>query len=589
MTKLSKYSSDLDTMVERMIPFAVRNETRKKLGDLKEEYERKIKNLNDLLNGRRLGCPLCKSDENVVIVGNGRSDTKKFECREYHDPNLTGREGTTFRFSTYTSYEALKVYRDFLVEALTLLTTCEGTYGGIAKYLNISKHMVEFGMEVLLDYLGKEGKKDAIVVNDKLVVVYVDFSGTRVSRSASVIMSKVGEDIAYQIVCGMNYLTAWNFVRALKERLVMEDDATVVFVTDGEKAFVDPIRSFFPDAIHIRQFHSENSRGIVYAHFPFEGKLYTLRCLWNAVLEKREPNEEVVKRRKWRKLQTKKRKKKRDEKSEGTELFDGIILWEGVVYEPRGTRRKLKKSATVPGAMKERKECSDGVLDSLPDNGEGKGDSGSEEHPRKTFEDFENITPATDSPKRIFKGSMEEALQIPAVSYIMAILTSIFGGLYITSNAVECLFAVKPALKYHRTVKNGDVLVQIIIYIRAKLRKKSRENIKSFFREKVITLERLRTVAVGRNKHVSDKTAEVKRVVINAYDNGEPVVIYYRDAKGRRTSRMIKPLNITFDPYTKMAKVKSYCYLRSEERTFLLDRVFEAIPANTNISILDFQ
>jgi len=210
------HAGDFDTMSERFMPFAVREETRKKLRHLKEEYGQRLSNLNDLLNSRRLSCPLCMIPEDVIIAGNGRGDAKKFECRAWHDPTLTGRDGTSFRFSTYTSYEALVVYQDFLVEALTLLTLCEGTYDGISRYLNISKHMVEFGIEVLLDYLGGEGKKEAIEVDDDMVVIYADFSGTRVSRSASVIMSKVGGSIAYQVACSMNYMTAWNFVKALR-------------------------------------------------------------------------------------------------------------------------------------------------------------------------------------------------------------------------------------------------------------------------------------------------------------------------------------------------------------------------------------
>ncbi len=65
-------------------------------------------------------------------------------------------------------------------------------------------------------------------------------------------MSKVGDEVAYQVCPTMNYMTAWNFVKGLKERLETSDDATVVFVTDGGLAWLDPVQSFFPDAVHIR-------------------------------------------------------------------------------------------------------------------------------------------------------------------------------------------------------------------------------------------------------------------------------------------------------------------------------------------------
>ena len=74
--------------------------------------------------------------------------------------------------------------------------------------------------------------------------------------------------------------------------------------------------------------------------------------------------------------------------------------------------------------------------------------------------------------------------------------------------------------------------------------------------------------------------------MLDAYREGRPLVIYYRDAKRRRTSRMIEPLEIEADSYTDILKVEAYCYLRDAERTFLLDRIADVIPMNTNLSIL---
>ena len=233
-------------IAERLVPYSVREQTRERLDQLKEEFRQRLASLDALTNGTRLSCPLCENAEHVRITGNGRNGTKKFECTAVYDPAETGREGSGFRFTTYTSYEALKVYRNFLVEVLALLTFCEGTYEGIAKFLNLAKHMVEFGVAVLLDYLRKEGKGGSIETGDDLVVVYADFSTTRVSRAASVVMARVGGSIAYQVCCSVNYLTAWSFIQALKQRLVLKPGAALVFVTDGEAAWIDPIRRFFP-------------------------------------------------------------------------------------------------------------------------------------------------------------------------------------------------------------------------------------------------------------------------------------------------------------------------------------------------------
>lgn len=127
---------------------------------------------------------------------------------------------------------------------------------------------------MLTDYL-KDRKPGKIVIDDDVAVIYADFSGTRVSRASCMIMSKIGGQIAYQVCCVMTHLTA--FVRMVKTRLKLKPNTTVVFVTDGESAWVNPIRTFFPDAVHIRQFHSDASQGIVYVYYSYADKLYTLR------------------------------------------------------------------------------------------------------------------------------------------------------------------------------------------------------------------------------------------------------------------------------------------------------------------------
>ena len=571
--------SDFDVIAERLVPHAVRGETRRKLEELKAECKQRLSNLERLTEGRRLSCPLCKSAEHVMIVGNGRGNAKKFECRGKHDPEESGRGNGPFRFSTYTSHEALEAYRDFMVQSLALLTFCEGTYEGTAKFLNVAKHMVEFAVAVLLDYLKEEGRGKSIEVNNDLVVVCADFSTTRVSRAASVVMSQVGGSVAYQVCCSVNYLTAWNFVRALKQRLVLKPGATLVFVTDGETAWIDPIRRFFPGAIHIRQFHTEASLGLVYVHFPYGGKLYTLRCLWDAVLDEGEASERVKRMRKRRRLEP------AGQPAERTELFDGIILWEGIVREPRGTRRK---GATVSGAMGEadrsEKEHPSGDRAECTNCGRTTGFEAPGETPPKGDP---VIAPRTDGAKRVFKGSWEEALRIPAIRHVRSILVRVFGGLHITSNAAECLFGIKRSLLYHRTVKSGTALIHVVLFLKTRLKRLDRAEVKSFLANEVVTLERIRRIAVGGPRPPRmDERERVERTVLEAYRDSKPVVIHYRDARGRRTSRMIEPLELEVNSYANLWKVRAYCHLRNAERTFLLDRIAKAIPADANLSIV---
>jgi hypothetical protein len=383
----------------------------------------------------------------------------------------------------------------------------------------------------------------------------------------------------------MNYMTAWNFVRALKERLVLNPDCKVVFVTDGEKAWVDPIRRFFPEAIHIRQFHSESSLGLVYVHFPYEGKLYTVRFLWDTVLQNGEPNGKALKMRKWRELEFK-------NSPDRTELFDGVIVWEGTAYEPRGTRRK--RSATVSGAMSERNKGKTRESQ-IPEEDGTSGATGTEISGFETPAEIcgneisgdEDIAPCTDGARRIFKGSLGDALRIPVVEHVYSVISNVFGGLYVTSNAVECLFNIKSSLRYHRTVKNGNALIHVTLYLKTQLRKKSREEIREFLRRDVVTFERMMRVAViGTGSSGLDRKEKARHIVLEAYRESRPVVICYQDRRKRRTSRMIEPLEVLEDPYTHMVKLRAYCYLRNAERTFLIDRIIDAMPMDTDLSII---
>lgn len=144
---------------------------------------------------------------------------------------------------------------------------------------------------------------------------------------------------------------------------------------------------------------------------------------------------------------------------------------------------------------------------------------------------------------------------------------------------------MKAALKAHRTVKSGGAFLQVFPFLWKKVRKRRRSEIRSFFRGEVATMERIREVAVGP-KGIFLGDPDPEKVVMDAYESGELVVISYKDRKGRRTRRMIEPLKIETDPYSGVRRIESFCYLRQEGRTFLLERVTDAIPADTELSVI---
>ena len=347
-------SDDVINIVERIIPFAPRGEMRENvINKFIAEYTEKLLHLNNLANDR-LTCPICENADNVIKQGSMKG-AKKFICRNYDE---TDNNKGHLNFSTFTSYDALVVYRDLIVECLTLFCTCGGTYGGIARFMGISTYFVELAMSACVESIGTKARE--IDMDEDKVVVFMDFSGTRVSKKVAIIMAKIGDKIFYEFTTVMNSMSAWSFIYELKQSLKIKPDATVIFVTDGEKSFVYPIQSFFPDAIHIRQFHSPASRGIVFVHFKYDdGERYTFRCLWDIVLNEGECSEATKSKRKEReKLKENKQRSdsENSDKKEKTELYDGVILWRGTVMEPRGVRRrKPEKKSNESGG----KECNE--------------------------------------------------------------------------------------------------------------------------------------------------------------------------------------------------------------------------------------
>jgi transcription elongation factor Elf1 len=554
---------DIERIAQRLLIYAPREISREKLGEVKEEYRRKVDKLS-ALEQRRLGCPECGRREGVIITGNGKQrGTKKFLCK-------CGR-----RFSTYTSWDALEVYREFIVEILTLFATCNGTQRGIGNYLSATRHLVELAFALCERRIGKECERIKCEDDGDLVVVHLDFSSTRISRKLAVIGARIGNEVVYKVAWAVNCLTAWDFVRELKQKLVVSPRKKLVFVSDGEVAWIHPIRSFFPGSVHIRQFHSRPCKGIVYTHFEYEERIYTFRCLWDVVLGEGMAGEKVLRQRKKR-AGTGGHKEK-------SELFDGAILWEGTVERARGSRSLTKHggathTGAIAGACKTELEAPN-----PPELGDENGEGETAGEPRA-----ERIASTGDAPKRVFKGSLEDALLIEPVSYLHEILVKAFGGLHITNNKAEGLFSLKAALKYHRTLKAGRRFLNVFFYCKTKFRSADVHEIRKHFRE-LIPVEAVRRAVISRSPRRASEEVDTEQIVGESLGRRFPLVISYKDSGGRRTSRMLEPLELTKDPYTEHLYLRAYCWLRREERTFRVDRILKAMPARDGFRTVSLQ
>jgi transcription elongation factor Elf1 len=317
----------------RLTPFAPRSTTRSTILSI-ETYKERLQILEALLNNKKLTCPVCRSSKHVIIVGSRKNGVRKYKCKRcLSRKNVPGRG-----FSTFTSLEA---YQEYLSECLTILTTCGGTYEGIAKYLEISEYMIELAIDTYFKYLMEEPTPtNTIDIKSDYVVIYADFSFTRLSKKISLIMADVGGRTVFKLVPSINSMTAWDFILDLKNTLNIGPKTKVIIVTDGELAWIDPIRKIFPEAIHIRQFHAKNTLGIIYAHFRFQGTEYTFRCRWDLVVKDGICDEKTKKRREMH-AKGMKDANNSNNRSNWRDLSNEVILWKGIVKVPRGRKLQL--------------------------------------------------------------------------------------------------------------------------------------------------------------------------------------------------------------------------------------------------------
>ncbi|MBC8484423.1 MAG: WYL domain-containing protein [Bacteroidetes bacterium] len=531
----------MGTFEERKMPLKIRaiNDTMKYAN---EECKRQI----DLLNQSKslCSCSICKSNQHVRCTGSNKGN-RKFICESpEHDRPVN--------FSSTTSYEAIEIYRNTMTLNLCLLAHTNSTIEGTVLYNETSKYFVEFAHEALFDFIKQEGYQGTIDIDKDtdLVLIFFDLSGSKLSKKKAIIMAKVGSKVIFEIVSHSNHLSSYLMISSIKDKLDIAENTKVVFITDGEICFVDTIRHFFPDAIHIRQFHKKSCRGIIYVHFRQDENDYTLRCLWGDVLDEGTPSTDVIKQREF-KANKRINNKERKKKIKYSELSKDIILWEGTVKNPRGARRVLNNKTSA-----EKTERTNDL--------------------KKTKENAKKKNTSTcDTPKPIFRGTLEEAKEIDIIQYPLHMLKKVFGGLYITSNIIETIFNVKAKLSPHRTMKFGNRILVCVLYCHLNLKNKKKEELMKFFKDNVITYEFImKNVLYGSGKQ-KNKPVEPSFIdrINEAILKSKELVIHYCDRFKNHTSRIVKPTRIVKNEYNNTTKIEAFCKLRNEKRTFYLERI----------------
>lgn len=517
----------------RKQPLSIRK-VRTAMEHANKECHKQIVRLNN--SQENCACPKCEAKEYVVSRGTNRK-IRKFGCdNPCHKKRVC--------FSTSTSYEAIEIYREAMAKNLCQLVKANSVIGGINDINGTSKYFVELSLERLYEYIINEVAQPKIEIDPakNIVAAFLDFSGSGLARNKAIILAKVDDKIIFEVVTTSNHLSAHQLLAAVKDRLKIHAKTKLVFVTDGEKCFVDTIRHFFPEAIHVRQFHKKSCKGMIYTHLMYEGKEYTIRCLWDAVLNEGTPSKAVLRKREQR-AANKLMRKETANKIEYTELSKETMVWMGTVYEPRGVRRRLPKD------RQKRK---------------------SKAQSRKR----ENTSPS-DTPQLIFKGPLEKAKKLAVFERCFATLKKVFGGLHITSNVVENVFNVKTKFRPHRTMKFGERMLVCILYSNFTLKDLSKQELEEFLKERVVTYDFVRKKVLygsGLQKNRPAKPAFVD-VIKDALAKEKDLVIHYCDRNRKHTARIITPLRIMRNDYNRTTQIESFCHLRKDKRTFYVERI----------------
>lgn len=418
---------------------------------------------------------------------------------------------------------------------------------------------MEFGLQLFFEHIKENilNSKIDIKDTDDIITIFFDSSGSRIIKNKGIILAKINDQILFEIISGSNYMNSYEFVEAIKNTLKIPNKTKIVFVTDGDIMFVDPIKDYFPDAIHIRQFHKTNSRGLIYIHLKHDSKDYTIRCLWDLVLNEGKPSEKTIKMRE-RKERVRLQCKERalgTPKAEYSELSKEIIVWEGTIYCPRGKRKRIRNKT-----KKEEK--------TIREIKGGKHD--------------EVITLRCDAAKLIYRGNLEEALKIDVMGLCFDIIKKIFAGVYITSNIVETLFNFKSQFSAHRTIKNGERLLICVIYNYTKLKEKTKEELVEFFRQVVTYNDVMKFVlsGTGTQKNKESEIPDHAEMINSAIESGKRLYMHYRNRFYKHSARLITPKRLIKNEYNSQLSLEAFCHKRNEERTFYLERIRDLSEAD---------
>jgi len=407
-------------------PFALRIETIRRIFEVIEERFAEVMTVSKkiCLGDGRFSCPIHGHNRFVVNNGHDTNGVQKCICKGKHEKEnviclhvapsvkfvvyreVTSADGRLY-FRSTTSYDALQLYARCLKLSLDMVLN-GATIEFVMEFLGFSKALIEKALDMLARIEPRINVPDSVDSED-LVVVYLDFSSSAISRVYGITAAVVNGQPTLFVSVGESYMQAYSVLKALREALeekICLEDKVVVLITDGSQAYPIAVREIFPKAIHVRQIHDKNQRGIILVHFSVpSGHEYTIRMRWDAFSSK--PYDGPI-------LDL--------EEKDSAELYLGRLD----VGDPHGFLRGKNRR------QEERREPSIGSK-------------------------FREAT-------LIFRGSLEEMKRkFHFVCWILVVLATLFAGKFITTNGVEPYFTVKAAIRRHRVTRGYARILRCLL------------------------------------------------------------------------------------------------------------------------------
>jgi transposase-like protein len=510
----------------------------------------------------KLTCPMCNQSEHVGRNGRATDGQQKWICNNHHDSGVKRKSAGPVYFRDYSSMEGLQCTELLLKDVARHLLLSSASYSEISELLKVSRYLVEFTASMISTNVRRFISK--IVPSMKKIALFsFDCGGTGFRASFGLAMGNVEDQPIAFPWKGSEPDAFRKFIRLLKEEGLYQNNRKnqySIFLVDGLEGFLEVWAEEVPEAILVRQFHSDRARGLVMCHWFYKGKEYSCQVPWHLLLHEGKASEKAQKKRKLRRSWDRKPRACRTIPKE-------VRIWEN---------RRTKVYISRP------RKSRDTSVDTMEsdDRSTTKTKGGQDENGDPTNRCTKGPLKAGPPAKLIFSGPPVEAMKLAPFKFLYHKLKARFAGIYITTNMVEGeISEFKRLNAKSRSPNSGETLFNVqraFFYIRKQ--GLTREEVEATL-DDIFTVEAINGHMIIRGKRSGaggTRRGGIIEALVSALQNDDAIEICYTDTDGINMNRIVEPLDIKES--NGHLYLDAFCRLRQEHRRFNIVRIESVIP-----------